>query len=66
MSDKVIVRVRIDPDIKEKASAVFAENGLTISDAIRLFLTYVARYQRLPFEIEESDLPKRKAAKRTK
>ncbi|HEX3913690.1 MAG TPA: type II toxin-antitoxin system RelB/DinJ family antitoxin [Steroidobacteraceae bacterium] len=45
------VRSRIEPDIKDRATTVLAECGLTISDAIRLFLRHVVAREDLPFEI---------------
>jgi DNA-damage-inducible protein J len=50
MSNNAVVRVRIDEDIKEEASAVLASMGLTVSDALRMMLTRVAREHALPFE----------------
>jgi len=47
-----VVRARINEDVKEEASAVLAEIGLTISDLIRLTLTRVAKDRALPFEIK--------------
>ena len=44
-----LVQARVDKDIKEEASAVLAAMGLTISDAVRLLLTRVAREKALPF-----------------
>ena len=32
------VRTRIEPELKEAAVKVLAQNGLTLSDAMRLFL----------------------------
>ena len=45
------VRSRIEPEIKDRASSVLAECGLTLSDAIRLFLRQVVAQNGLPFEI---------------
>ncbi|KFX29484.1 type II toxin-antitoxin system RelB/DinJ family antitoxin [Ralstonia solanacearum] len=45
------VRARIEPDLKEHAQRVLAENGLTISDAVRLFLRQVVLVHGLPFEV---------------
>jgi DNA-damage-inducible protein J len=45
------VRARIEPDLKEDATRVLAENGLTISDAVRLFLRQVVLTHGLPFEV---------------
>jgi DNA-damage-inducible protein J len=45
------VRARIEPELKEDAQKVLAENGLTISDAVRLFLRQVVRSGGLPFDV---------------
>ena len=50
MSANSVVRARIDEHIKEEASAVLAAMGLTVSDALRMMLTRVAREQALPFD----------------
>lgn len=46
-----IVRSRIDPHIKEEAIHVFEHMGLTLSEAIRLFLYQSVAEQRIPFAI---------------
>jgi DNA-damage-inducible protein J len=50
MSPNTVVRARIDQRIKEEATVVLAVMGLTVSDAVRLLLTRVAREKALPFE----------------
>ena len=50
MSANSVVRARIDEHIKEEASVVLAAMGLTVSDALRMMLTRVAREQSLPFD----------------
>jgi DNA-damage-inducible protein J len=45
-----LVQARIDSVIKEEASTVLQAIGLTVSDAVRLMLTRVAREKALPFE----------------
>ena len=45
------VRARIEPELKEDAARVLAENGLTISDAVRLFLRQVVMTRGLPFDV---------------
>jgi DNA-damage-inducible protein J len=50
MSANSVVRARIDARIKEEATAVLAAMGLTVSDALRIMLTRVAREKALPFE----------------
>ncbi len=50
MAANALIQTRIDPEIKEEASAVLKAIGLTVSDAVRLMLTRVAREKALPFE----------------
>lgn len=45
-----VVRARIDTKTKEKAAAVLASMGLTVSDAFRLLMVKVAAEKALPFE----------------
>lgn len=45
-----LVQARIDGAIKAEAAAVLAAMGLTISDAVRLMLTRIAREHALPFD----------------
>ena len=50
MGANAIVQARIDRAIRDEAAAVLAAMGLTISDAMRLMLTRVAREHALPFD----------------
>jgi len=50
MPVNALVQTRINPEIKEEAAAVLQAIGLTVSDAVRLMLTRVAREKALPFE----------------
>jgi len=50
MAANALVQARIDSEIKEEATAVLAAMGLTLSDAVRLMLTRVARERALPFD----------------
>ena len=50
MTASSVVRARIDDSIKQEASIVLASMGLTVSDAMRMMLTRVAREHALPFE----------------
>jgi DNA-damage-inducible protein J len=45
------VRSRIEPEIKNRAAGVLADCGLTVSEAIRLFLRQVVIQRGLPFDI---------------
>lgn len=49
MAANQLVQARIDGAIKEEAAVVLAAMGLTVSDAVRLLLTRVAREKALPF-----------------
>lgn len=50
MAANKLVQARIDGTIKEEAAAVLAAVGLTVSDAVRLLLTKIAREHALPFD----------------
>ena len=50
MAANQLVQARIDGAIKKEASVVLEAMGLTISDAVRLLLTKVAREHALPFD----------------
>lgn len=51
MAANQLVQTRIDGEVKAEAAAVLAAMGLTVSDAVRLMLTKVAREKALPFEL---------------
>ena len=51
MSDSVI-RCRIEPATKNKANKTLHQMGLTMSQAIRLFLKQVVVRKSLPFSVE--------------
>jgi DNA-damage-inducible protein J len=63
MTADSIVRSRIDTDTKERAAAALEAMGLTISDAIRLLLTRVAKEKRLPFEVKAPNAKSHRAMK---
>lgn len=50
MAANQLVQTRIDGEVKAEAAAVLAAMGLTVSDAVRLLLTKIAREKALPFE----------------
>lgn len=50
MAANQLVQTRIDGAIKAEAAAVLAAMGLTVSDAVRLMLTKVAKEHALPFD----------------
>ena len=48
MAANALVQTRIDAEIKERAATVLEGMGLTVSDAVRILLTRVAREGSLP------------------
>lgn len=46
------VRSRIDESLKNEATMVLQDCGLTVSSAIRLFLEQVVKVHGLPFEVQ--------------
>lgn len=54
MSTNALVQTRIDAQIKERASAVLEEMGLTVSDAVRILLTRTANEGALPFTLTQN------------
>lgn len=57
------VRCRIEEDLKDSATEVLKACGLSISDAMRLFLRQVVAVQGLPFEVR---IPSEKTARAMK
>ena len=51
MTANALVTTRINENIKQEAADVLATMGLTVSDAVRLMLTKIAREKSLPFEL---------------
>lgn len=49
MAANALIQARIDADVKERATAVLDNMGLTVSDAVRILLTRVAKEGALPF-----------------
>lgn len=45
------INVRISPDTKSRAEELFKHFGLTISDAVTIFLNQSIMYGGIPFEI---------------
>lgn len=51
MSENAVVRARVSEQVKEEATEVLADMGLTVSDAVRIMLTRVASEKALPFAL---------------
>lgn len=56
-----MVHVRVDENVKAQAAETLASMGLTISDAIRVFLTRVVADKELPFAIKAPNASSRAA-----
>jgi DNA-damage-inducible protein J len=55
------VRLRIEPRLKVAATAVLAECGLSVSEAIRLFMRQVVAIGGLPFAVRTPNAETRRA-----
>lgn len=51
MATNTLVQTRIDADVKERAADILGGMGLTVSDAVRILLTRIAREGSLPMEL---------------
>lgn len=51
MAVKAMVHVRVDENIKMQAAETLAAMGLSLSDAVRVFLTRIAAEKELPFTL---------------
>ncbi|HEY1647547.1 MAG TPA: type II toxin-antitoxin system RelB/DinJ family antitoxin [Terracidiphilus sp.] len=56
MATNTVVRSRISVEVKEKATAVLEEMGLTVSDVMRIVLTKIAKESALPFDLKPNKL----------
>ena len=44
--------IKLDREIKEKAKEIFKELGITMGDAVNIFLKQVLLHKGLPFEVK--------------
>ena len=51
MKKTAMIRARMEPELKEKAENLFAQLGLSTTDAIGLFFRRALQKNGLPFEI---------------
>lgn len=52
MSTTTMVHVRVDNEVKAQATEALAAMGLSVSDAVRLFLKRVVAEQAMPIELK--------------
>lgn len=51
MRQNQLVQARVDGEIKAQATAALADMGLSVSDAVRILLTRVAKEKGMPLEL---------------
>lgn len=61
MSATTMVHVRVDKKIKAQATETLSAMGLSMSDAVRIFLTRVVAEQRIPFTLRVPNAETREA-----
>jgi DNA-damage-inducible protein J len=61
MASTTMIHVRIDEETKTAAAATLASMGLSLSDAVRVFLTRVVADNELPFSIKAPNKMSRSA-----
>ncbi len=52
MPNTSMIHVRVDDDVKSQASDALAAMGLSVSDAVRIFLKRVVNDQAFPLELK--------------
>lgn len=61
MAATKMIHVRVDEHVKDQAQETLASMGLTVSDAVRVFLTRVVADKELPFAIKAPNAASRAA-----
>ncbi len=61
MPASTMVHVRVDEKVKAQATEALAAMGLSLSDAVRVFLTRVATEKQLPFVLRAPNAATREA-----
>lgn len=56
-----MLHIRIDEHLKEAANETLASMGLSLSDAVRVFLTRVVAEQQIPFTLKVPNAETREA-----
>jgi DNA-damage-inducible protein J len=52
MGESSMLHVRVDDDVKAQATEALAAMGMSVSDAVRIFLKRVVNDQAFPIELE--------------
>jgi DNA-damage-inducible protein J len=61
MATTTMVHIRVDETLKAQAADTLAAMGLSLSDAVRVFLTWVVAEQGLPFALKAPNAKTRAA-----
>ena len=61
MANTTMVHVRVDENIKAQATETLAAMGLSVSDAVRVFLMRVVAEQQMPFALKAPNAETRTA-----
>ena len=61
MATSTMIHVRIDEKIKKEATETLEDIGLSVSDAVRVFLKRVVADKQLPFELKVPNSTTRRA-----
>ena len=56
MAENAVVRSRVSAEVKEQATAVLEDLGLSVSDLMRIVLTRVAKEGTIPFDLNPNKL----------
>ena len=63
MATSTMIHVRIDEKIKKEAAETLEDMGLSVSDAVRVFLKRVVAEKQLPFSLKVPSAKTRSAMK---
>ncbi len=63
ISKKETTSIKLDKDVKESAKKILKELGLTMGEAVNIFLTQVTLNKGLPFEVKIPNEETKKAIK---
>ena len=61
MAHTTMLHVRVDDDVKNQATEALASMGLSVSDAVRIFLKRVVNDQAFPLELKVPNAETRRA-----
>ncbi len=57
MARTATIQARIDAKVKSQAQKIFEKLNLSMSDAISIYLTQVALYKGIPFDVRIPEIP---------